>query len=244
VRKLLLAFLLLSTAAVATTFKLQPVEEQLSEADGVLVGHYLRSQVVKLDEGQIATQMIFKINREYGLQSDWFGQDEVIIHYPGGKFEDLHVRVDGVPQFVGGEKVALLIKAVDNRYWGLNLGLGSFKIINYGKESMLVNSIFPTEGQVSQIRLEDFEGMVKRIKKSGLKTVLVPIDMLPAHPSVHKPRPLLSQGPLVGNKRAIASVEKAEENNDDQSSSSNSWLITVLALLGVLYRLSRQKGAG
>ena len=67
--------------------------------------------------------------------------DEVIVHYPGGKLNDKHMKVEGVPEFTPGEKVLLFIKSVNNRYWGMNLGFGSFRVINYGKEIILVNYI-------------------------------------------------------------------------------------------------------
>ena len=43
---------------------MQPVEQQVKEADGIVVGHFLRKKYVKLDAGGTATQMFFKMKQE------------------------------------------------------------------------------------------------------------------------------------------------------------------------------------
>ena len=57
-----LLILMLSLPAYATVFQPQPVEQQIKESDGIMIGHYLKSRFVKLDDGSVATQMIFKMN--------------------------------------------------------------------------------------------------------------------------------------------------------------------------------------
>lgn len=125
--KLLIFLSVFSLGAIATTFRIQPIENQIKEADGLFQGNFLRKKTIALEDGRLATQMIFKMSKEVGLQSDFFGMDEVIVHYPGGTLNGITSQVDGVPEFVSGEKVVLFIRNVDNRYWGLNLGYGSFK---------------------------------------------------------------------------------------------------------------------
>lgn len=233
--------LLITLPASATVFKPQPVEEQVKEADGVVIGHFLKSKSIQLDDGSIATQMIFKMNKEFGMQSDLFNMDEIIIHYPGGKIGDKTVKVDGVPSFVSGEKVALLIKSRDDRYWGLNLGMGTFKVINYGNETLMVNSIFPEDRKLSQIKLEDFEKTVKQIKKSSLKVVFTPVHYpseTDEHSLIRTPASLAE-----GKNRAIASKSDKEENLQEGLGINNLWLILLLAAMGGWFRLTRQKEA-
>lgn len=229
--------LLISLSGWATTFAPQTVDQQIKEADGVVIGHYLRSRSVVLESGRVATQMIFKVQREWGLQSDLFGLDEVIVHYPGGKKGNLHVQVQGVPSFVMGERIALFTKSVENRYWGLNLGFGTFKIINYGKETMLVNTLFPHDGRIGQVRLEAFEAKVKAIKGSGLKVVK---QDLPADP-----RGIRSPASLVDDrkKRAIASAADRNDNREDQSGLGIYWLIALLAFAGGVTRFIKGRVA-
>jgi hypothetical protein len=231
-----LILFMLTSSLWGTTFKEVSMEDQMDEADGIVLGHYLKSRSVKLDDGVIATQMIFKLKKEWGLQSELFGMDEIIVHYPGGSIGDETVKIQGVPQFMMGEKVALFTKNVAGRFWGLNLGLGTFKVINYGTETLLINSIFPQDTKVSQVKLEDFERKVRRIKGSNLKIVMSPQyfedeeGRIPA--SIEE-----------GKKRAVASTTEAEDNKDEQPSPSTFWLITLLALAGALSRLLKEKDA-
>jgi hypothetical protein len=233
--------LLVSFPLGATVFQVQTLDEQLKEADGIIIGHYLKSKAIKLDDGSVATQMIFKMNKEYGMQSDLFRMDEIIIHYPGGKLGDETVSVDGVPEFVSGENVALMIKSRQDRYWGLNLGMGSYKVINYGNEKIIVNSIFPNDRRLSQIKLEDFEKSVKLIKGSNLKVVLSPI--YPTETDTQTVQRMPASVPEEGKNRAIASKTDTDENKESTPVINNLWLIFLLALMGGWFRLSRQKEA-
>ena len=232
-----LLILLISLPLHATVFQKQPVTTQIKEADGIVIGHYLRKKYIKLDDGKVATQMIFKMNKEAGMQSELFGMDEIIIHYPGGRTDEGIVRVDGVPEFMPGENVVLMVKSFEDRYWGMNLAFGTFRVINYGKEKLIVNSVFPEDRNVGQMKLEDFEREVKRIKGSGLKVVLSP----------DYPRELLnddlSRAPAsveTGKNRALAS-DSVERENNDGTGPSTMWLIFVLAAMGGIFRLLRQE---
>jgi hypothetical protein len=231
-----LILFLLTSSLWGTTFQEVSIEDQMHEADGIVLGHYLKSRSVKLEDGIIATQMIFKLKKEWGLQSELFGMDEIIIHYPGGSIGEETVKIQGVPQFLMGEKVALFTKNVGGRFWGLNLGLGTFKVINYGTETLLINSIFPQNNNVSQVKLEDFEHKVRRIKGSNLKIVMSPQYFEDEDGRI--PASLEE-----GKKRAVASTLEAEDNKDEQPSLSTFWLITLLALAGALSRLLREKDA-
>jgi len=219
----------------ATTFRPTSMQDQMRSSDGVIFGHYLKSKSIKMDDGRIATQMFFKMIKEYGMNSELYGTDEVIVHYPGGKIDGVTSFVQGVPKFAPGEKIALFVRSVDNRYWGLNLGLGSFRVVNYGPEVMLINSLFPDDPKVGQVKLEDFEASVRSIKGQGMKTVLTPsldedVDRIPA--SVE-----------AGKKRSIASASVEGENREVPAGISIYWLLTCLALLGAYYRTFKRKGA-
>lgn len=235
-----LFFLLLSLPIGATVFQPQPVEQQIKESDGIMIGHYLKSKSVKLDDGSVATQMIFKMNKEYGLQSDLFGMDEVIVHYPGGKMDGMEVRVDGVPKFVPGEHVVLMIKSMQDRYWGMNLGFGTFKVVNYGNETMIINTIFPEDRKVGQVKLADFEKIVRTIKGSGLKVV-----MAPTYPTEPVDEHIIRAPASVdeGKNRSIASKTEQVENIENQPHLSVFWLVAFLAVFGGVFRLMRQKEA-
>ncbi len=230
---------------MATTFKVQPIEQQIKDSDGLFQGNYLRKKTVILENGSVATQMIFKMSREVGLQSDFYGMDEVIVHYPGGKTENAEVKVDGVPSFVAGEKVVLFIKSVDNRYWGMNLAFGTYKVINYGNEVMLVNALFPEEPKVGQIKYYDFEKSVKDIKGLNLK-VVVSTD----YPTIPNQNPIeevesgrspasVSEGQI----RTIASEADQSDNEEGLPHKNIMWLILALGITGGIFRFSNSRAS-
>lgn len=222
----------------ATTFKTQPIEQQIRESDGLFQGNFLKSKTIELEDGSLATQMIFKMSKEVGLQSDFFGLDEVIVHYPGGKLKDKHVKVEGVPEFVTGEKVVLFIRNIDNRYWGMNLGFGSFRVINFGKEVVLINYIFPQHPQVGQINYQHFEHLVKKIKGSRLKVVQSLQYPTTLDPSIVGRTPAAE---IEGQNRAIATKSEQLDNQEDQPSLSIFWLVMALGITGGMFRMNNRK---
>jgi hypothetical protein len=233
-------FILLTLSAhlMATTFKIQPIEQQIKESDGVFQGNFLRSKTVELEDGSLATQMVFKMSKEVGLQSDFYGMDEVIVHYPGGKTAAREVRVEGVPEFIPGEKVVLFISSVDNRYWGMNLAFGTYRVINYGKEVMMVNAVFPEDAKVGQINFQKFEKIVKDIKGSSLKVVQalqIPDPTSEAH-SQRAPASIDE-----GQNRAVASVSDQSDNTEEQPSLPVFWLIMALGITGGIFRLNNRR---
>jgi anion-transporting ArsA/GET3 family ATPase len=222
----------LSYSAFGTTFRVQSLEQQMSEAQGILIGHYLREQSIRLESGRIATQKIFQIEREFGLQSDFLGMKEVIVHYPGGQVDDEHVLIQGVPEFIAGEKVVILTKSHNNRFWGLNLGMGAFKIINYGEKDIMVNTLFPNHPKLGQYPLSELEPMVREIKKSELKIVSQKV-----YPTENK---AVSQVrfPASVSERKIRSIASNTDEGDNNTAGSlgTFWLLALLAFLGVCFR--------
>jgi hypothetical protein len=235
-----LLLFLIALPAHATLFQMQSVEQQIKESDGIIIGHYLRKKSIQLDDGSIATQMFFKMNKEVGMQSELLGVNEVIIHYPGGKYEDTVVKVDGVPEFVPGEKVVLMIKSHEGRFWGMNLGFGSFKVVNYGNEKLLINTLFPEDIRVGQVRMDIFEKSVKTIKGSRLKIVHDQTYPSENHKDYVARMPASVE---EGKNRSVASDSDQLENGVGDGGLNPLWLVLLLAVMGGGFRLSRQKEA-
>ena len=226
-----------SSGVFATVFQPQPIEQQIMEADGIVVGHYLKSKSIKLEDGSIATQMIFKMNLEYGIQSEFFGMEEIIVHYPGGSVGDEIVKVEGVPEFIPGENVVLMIKNSHHRYWGLNLGFGTFKLVKYGKDKIMVNTLFPDDSKVGQVKYEEFEKSVRTIKGSGLKIVY---NLIHIEEKSEKKIDRLPSSEAEGKNRTIASNDEIEENVFS-SGISTVWLLMTLAFMGGIFRYLKKK---
>jgi hypothetical protein len=226
----------LTFPVLATTFRAQPVDQQLRHADGVFEGLYLKKKYVQLEDGSIATQMVFKMKKEYGLQSELLGMDEVLIHYPGGKWKDKVVEVQGLPDFLPGEQVVIFTRSIANRYWGLNLGLGTYRIITYGNDPMLINSIFPNDPNIGQMKLDEFEKTVKKVKGSSLK--LVTVQQYP----IESERELRSPASQTeGKNRTVAGGSEEGENSTAETGFHPLWLLAFLAVMGSCFRLARQR---
>jgi hypothetical protein len=227
---LMLVLSLFSTQVSATVFMPQPLEKQLHEADGILVGHYLKKESVELENGMVATKMHFQVDKEHGLQTDVFGTNEVIVHYPGGTLSDRAVKVDGVPDFMVGTPVVLMVKNVENRFWGMNLALGTFHVVNYGNDKFLINKLFPTHKGLGQTKYSDFEKMIRKVKGENLKVVYSTIREEDDQPS----RSIASTTEEVGNFRKVAATSEKAENDEETSMGQVWWLVGLLAFLGTV----------
>lgn len=221
---------------MATTFQVQTIDQQLRHADGVFIGHYLKKKYIQLEDGTIATQMVFKMRKEFGLQSDLLGMDEVLIHYPGGKWQEKVVEVQGLPDFVSGEQVVIFTKNIHNRYWGLNLGMGTYKIVRFGQDPMMVNSIFPEDRKMGQIKLEEFEKTVRAIKGGSLKVVMVPQYPIERDREMRTPA-----SERQGKNRTVAGGSEEGENKAAENGFHPMWLLAFLAFMGSCFRLARQR---
>lgn len=220
----------------ATTFKIQQVDQQLRQADGVFIGHYMKKKYIELEDKTIATQMVFKMKKEIGLQSELFGMDEVLIHYPGGKWKGKTVEVQGLPEFIPGEQVVIFTRSIENRYWGLNLGMGTYKIIRYGNDPLMVNTLFPHDSQMGQIKLEDFEKSVRIIKGRSLKVVSAQQYPIESGKEVRKPASLLQ-----AKNRTVAGGSEERENRAEETGFHPMWLLVFLGFMGSCFRLARQR---
>jgi hypothetical protein len=227
---------LFATFSWATLFAIQPIETQIKESNAIMEGIFLESKTIELENGKLATQMIFKVKREWGLKSDFFDMEEVIIHYPGGKLGNKNIFVEGVPSFTVGERVVILTKNIGNRFWGLNLGLGSFKVITFNNKPILMNSLFPHDKRVSQIELNDFDSKVKLIKNESIKS-------LRSQFYTQDSKSRFPASEQMGKNRSIASTMDSEENKDDQPSTGVFWLIAFFALIGGCSRLIKARKA-
>lgn len=226
----------MSLPVFATTFEIQQVDQQLRHADGIVIGHYLKKKFVQLEDGSIATQMVFRMQKELGLQSDLLGMDEVFIHYPGGKWKDKIVEVQGIPEFIPGEQVVIFTRSIENRYWGLNLGMGTYKIVRYGKDAIMVNSLFPDDPKMGQVKLEEFEKTVRMVKGNSLKVVSLQQYPTERESEVRKPA---SQS--EGKNRTVAGGSEAGENNTAETGFHPMWLLAFLGFMGSCFRLARQR---
>jgi len=225
--------LLLSFSATATVYQKQSVESQIKESTGIIYGHFLKKRYVEMENGEIATQMIFKMDKEIGIDSEIFQSEEVIVHYPGGRIGQREVYVEGLPQFVSGEKAVVFIKNHKGRFWGLNLSLGVYKVVTYGQQPILINSVFPEDLEMGQISWFAFERLVKELKNLDFKKVSYIVE------PVRTSRAPASIASDAENSRSIAHIASQSENNEMPNHISTFWLIVIFGVMGTLFTLAR-----
>lgn len=223
---LVLTNLLTLAGAEATTFQPVELEKMLHSSDAVMIGDYLGAKTVQLEDGSLATENRFRIERETGLEAREHGFSDVLVYYPGGVVGDSAQHVVGAPQFITGEKNVLVLKALpDGRLWVQGLALGTFKVVQIGPRLMAINPVFPTHHGLS-LPLDVFQRRVAEVKGRSMVAVVSDKYVL----ELAKERGWRPQG----NSRSVASVKGAADNNREPNVLDSFWLITMLASMGVL----------
>jgi len=120
----------------------------------------------------------------------------------------------------------------------MNLGFGSFRVVNYGKDKMLVNYVFPHHPEVGQVTFEYFETAVKAVKGASLKVVhSMDYPTAPFQSGIQR----LPAAVTEGQNRALASKSEQLDNQEDQPNLSIFWLVVALGFTGGLFRMSNRK---
>ncbi|MBY0516172.1 MAG: hypothetical protein K2P81_04650 [Bacteriovoracaceae bacterium] len=228
--KLVLANLSVITMCYATTFQPLPVEKLIQPADAILLGDFLSSKSVELEDGTMATEAQFKIERESGLDAEEFGLTEVKVYYPGGRIGHRVTQVEGAPQFVSGEKNVIFLKQnEDGRLWVQGLAMGTFKVVRIGQTTLLINSVFPSNPELSRIEMSKFLRKVASLKAKPLKEVYS--DKYSYELQKSRTQMVHQQ---TGNSRSIASHGNEKENSHEPNVMNSFWLVTMLSALGAL----------
>ncbi len=230
-KRLVLANIVMISAAWATTFQPVPLDKMLAPADAILLGDFLTSKTVELEDGSLATEARFKIEKELGLDAEDFGLSEIKVFYPGGKLGTRTTQVEGVPSFVPGEKnVVLLSLQEDGRLWVQGLAMGTFKVVRLGRKTMLINSVFPAHPEISRQEMGKFLRKVSDIKGKSLKEIHSDKYVLESQ----KDRSRQVASVAKGNSRSIASAADGIENKTEPNVMNSFWLIMIFGFLGAL----------
>jgi hypothetical protein len=225
---LVLTNLLAISSAWATTFQPVPLEKMIAPADAIMLGDFLQSKPLELEDGTIATEARFKIDKEIGLDAEDFGLSEVKVYYPGGKLKQRSSIIEGSPSFVPGEKnVLLLSQGEDGRLWIQGLAMGTFKVVRIGKQTVLINPVFPSHPELSRIEMTKFMRKVSTIKDKPLKEIYS--DKYIRENEKDRTRVVSSE---EGNSRSIASQTDKRENSKEPNLMNSFWLLAIMGFLG------------
>ncbi len=225
---LIIVFLyIFSWIGFSTTFIPLSIEQQLSEAYGVIYGKFLDMEYTKLDDGRehIMTKAYFHIYKKAGFESkDIINTNRYPILYPGGKWQGITQVVVGAPTFKEEEEVILIV--YKGRY-GIsiaNLGLGKYNIIKERDDLFLSSSLFPVHHKLGKISFEYFNSLV--LDRFGEKM----------HDVGHR----VTLGNIKDRGREIASIVYRNPSNDtkiiekNNLRESNSWIIWFLLIFSFL----------
>jgi hypothetical protein len=228
--KLVFTNVLVISIGWATTYQPVSIEKMVTGADAILMGDYLKSQTIKTEDGLVATEAIFRIEREMGIDAEEFGLSEIKVYYPGGDSGQSGVRIDGAPSFVPGEKsVLLLSQHTDGRLWIQSMALGTFKVLKIGSKTFLMNSVFPGNPELSHIEISEFIKKVGIYKDEPFKEVYTD-----KYTIQYKNRKNQKRDLSRGKSRSIASQSNQIETTSEPNIMNSFWLLLILGLMGVL----------
>ena len=211
----------------ATTFQPVPLGKLLVPANAIVMADFLESQSVLLEDGTVATEAHFRLEKEWGIDAEDYGISEIKVYYPGGIINGKAMTIEGSPRFVEGEKnILLLSQREDGRLWIQGLSMGTFKVVRIGPQSMLINPIFPANPELSQIPLENFLRKVVEVKNVSLKEINS--DKYVRELSKDQQRM------VVGASRSIASSSNPSGVKHEPNVLDSFWLVTMLGGLGLL----------
>jgi len=115
---------LVAQSLAATTFVVPPDREMIRRAHAIVVGSALTSYSQINDDGGIET--VTPISVEEVIKGVGFGSTLVVVE-PGGAYEGRATAIAGVPRFVEGDRMLLLLNNVGRDRWAVTeLVLGKF----------------------------------------------------------------------------------------------------------------------
>jgi uncharacterized protein with GYD domain len=160
----LLAAVLFSVAASATTVVYVPMRKSLQLSDLVLVGHVLNLEAAYDREGGVITKVTLLV--EESMKGD-VGPGEILTFAAwGGSLDGLHVETVGEATYRLGEKVLVQLEDVGGDLHTLGLSFGKWDVTRDDKgQAWAVRSLFDlnmvgvTEAPVTRVRVDAVRDM-------------------------------------------------------------------------------------
>ncbi len=218
-----------SFQVMGTTFVPISIKKQIIESDDIIHGEVRSIQSERTDSG-IVTYAELKIDHWLG---DYNPETEFVkLYFPGGTIGDDVYEVHGSPQFEIGESVVVFTKKVNGEVWVNNLGLGKFSLKTLGAKKVLVNQVFPGNPQVGQITWDKFVSLSEWMKKRKFQ------ERFKDKYELNKEKQARTRVFERDKGRSIASIKQAKS---EKESFSVNWLVFLLAILLVVFKIVRKK---
>lgn len=234
--KLLILMTFWCFSSLATTFVPTSISERINYSDGLISGVFLGSSVKKLPNGQVATELSFKIEKTAGISpSSIVNKNNFKILIPGGSWNGYVHKVSGTPTFERGEQAVLMITEGPYGHILPDLAFSKFSYKTIDGQKYLVSSIFSEKLGVGKMSLSDFQSL----SKDHFGTELVSLNVDKFIDKFH--------GKVVVKKgrRANPRAPASEKKEDSENNLPFLWSIIALGALGFfstsLYRSSKEK---
>lgn len=220
----MLKFLVLSIF-ISITFNLKaqellqvPLSKQLSESNAIIMGTYEGSFPKKLSNGEVVTNVSFKLEKSVGLGSrELLNKNSFSFVYKGGVWQGIDYPNKIRPTFIKGRKYIVLLRKGDYEFYPLYSRLGVYNVIGREGEEEVISQAFPKNSRFGANSFSTFNLWVASIYGDSLKGIGSDKDIY-----VNK-----------SNERKIASIEEKQEAKKYHISIF--WLVILFGLLGAAH---------
>lgn len=223
-RKYCVFICLLVLQAAATSFVPVSIRDQIESSDGIVQGEVVAVSSERDPKRGIVSKVFIRADRWLGARVE---QNHIELFYPGGTLGEEGVKVHGSPRFKPGEKVVVLSKRHNGKWWVQNLGMGKFALKKVGTGKVLVNQIFPNTPDVGQMPLDSFLLLAREIKDQKFKE-----RFKDKYERTAEKRAAMVPKKKAKGSRSIASVGKKDGNGGQNPF----WLALLLGALGAVVR--------
>jgi hypothetical protein len=164
----LLALLLASAVAQATTVLYVPIKKSIQLSDYVLVGSITRLEPAYDAEGQIVTRVHLLV--EESLKGDIRNGEEFVFTAWGGSIDGMTTETVGEARYNLGDRVMVQLESIQGEYHTLGLSFGKWNVVREGDgSSTVVRSLFDlnlvglNEAPVTKLPLSRMREIVRQI---------------------------------------------------------------------------------
>ena len=160
----LIGLALIAIVAQATTLVRLPFQDMVNYLHSIARVRCLHAES-RMEKGEIWTDTTFRVlSRNKG-----YLPEEIVVRQPGGKFQNLHSRVESAPEFRPGEEVYLFLSAHPS---------GQFLIVGWAQGTFRIHRDLRSGGEtVTQDSAETpvFDPASNAFTKTGLKNLSVDV---------------------------------------------------------------------
>lgn len=161
---LLLAAVLCSVAASATTVVYVPLQKSIRLSEHVLIGHVMELTPAYDREGQVVTRVTLLV--EESLKGSAEPGELFTFEAWGGSLDGVNVETVGEAKYRLGEKVMVELERVGDEYHTLGLSFGKWSVVRDDKDQPWavrslydLNMVGVNEVPVTRVRLDDVRNL-------------------------------------------------------------------------------------